>query len=73
MGNSDKGFVRHLLSCWYQAFRSASHLAYLTAGLDAAFIQVELDLVHTPCKDNLLAVIICGHVLGHLGEPRTTL
>ena len=46
-GNSDKGFVRPPLSCLYHAYRSAPHIASITAGLDAAFIQVELDLVHT--------------------------
>jgi len=34
--------------------------------MDAAFIQVEMDLVHTPFKDNSFDVIICSHVLEHI-------
>jgi hypothetical protein len=73
LGNSGKGFVRPPLSCWYQAFRSAPPIASITAGLDAAFIQVEPDLVHTAFKGDSLAVITRGHVLEHLGGARTTL
>jgi SAM-dependent methyltransferase len=60
----------HLASeyCLYQAFRSLPRLNYLTAGLDASFIQVELDLVHTPFKDDLFEMIICCHVLEHIGD-----
>ena len=59
--------------CLYRAFRSAPHLAYLTAGLDTALIQVELDLVHTPFKDNLFEVIICCHVLEHIEDEQGAL
>jgi len=52
----------------YQAFRAAPNIRYVTAGLDAAFMQVEMDLVHTPLKDNLFEVIICSHVLEHILE-----
>ena len=56
-----------------QAFRSAPHLTYITAGLDASFIQVELDLVHTPFKADHFAVIICCHVLEHIGDDLAAL
>ena len=59
--------------CLYQAFRSHSHLTYVTAGLDASFIQVELDLVHTPFKAGLFEVIICCHVLEHIGDDLAAL
>ena len=59
--------------CLYRAFRSAPHLAYLTAGLDTALIQVELDLVHTPFKDDLFEVIICCHVLEHIEDELAAL
>ena len=59
--------------CLYQAFRSAAPIAYITAGLDAAFIQVELDLVHIPFKTDLFEVIICCHVLEHIGDDLAAL
>ena len=59
--------------CLYQACRSAPRLTYITAGLDASFIQVELDLVHTPFKGDLFEVIICCHVLEHIGDDLAAL
>ena len=59
--------------CLYQSFRSAPRLTYITAGLDASFIQVELDLVHTPFKTDLFEVIICCHVLEHIEDDLAAL
>jgi SAM-dependent methyltransferase len=51
-----------------QALRASPNIRYLAGGLDAAFIQVEMDLVHIPFKDNLFDVIICSHVLEHIPD-----
>jgi SAM-dependent methyltransferase len=50
----------------YRAFLASANIRYITGGLDAAFIRVEMDLVRIPCKDNLFDVIICNHVLEHI-------
>jgi SAM-dependent methyltransferase len=50
----------------YKAFKATPAIDYVTAGLDAAFIRMEMDLVYTAFKPDLFEVIICCHVLEHI-------
>ena len=50
----------------YEAFKATPAIDYVTAGLDAEFIRVEMDLVYPAFKPDLFEVIICCHVLEHI-------
>jgi len=50
----------------YEAFKATPAIDYVTAGLNAEFIRVKMDLVYPAFKPDLFEVIICCHVLEHI-------